>query len=89
MTEDINPPEEDFQIRCPRLGHHVSFSYCSRENLGLPCGKSLDCWYRYFPVTEYLGKKLSPDQWKSVFEPEPKPKILNILELIEKAKKVR
>ena len=89
VTKDISPPKEDFQIRCPRLGHHVTFSYCSRENSGLPCHKSLDCWYGYFPVFEYLKGKLSRDNWKTVFESKPKPKLLNIVELIEKVKKVR
>ena len=88
MTKNITPPEDSFQIRCPRLGHQISFSYCMNENNGLPCHKSLDCWYKYFPVYEFFQRKLSQEDWKKVFFQPPKPKILNIFELIQKAKKI-
>ncbi len=89
MNNSITPPEEDFQIRCPRLGHKISFSYCSKENNGLPCRMALDCWYLYFPVYEYFRQKLTEEEWKKAFESEVKPKVASIVELIEKAKKVK
>ena len=82
------PPDDSFQIRCPRLGQQIHFSYCRQENMGLPCFKTLDCWYRYFLVVEYLQKELSADQWQQAFEKPPAPKILSLAELIEKAQKL-
>lgn len=89
MNNVINPPEKDFQIRCPRLGHKISFSYCSEENNGLPCHRTLDCWYPYFPVYEFFRQKLTEENWKKAFESEAQPKVSSIVELIERAKKVK
>ena len=74
-------------IRCPRLGHHIYFSYCRKENRGLPCFKTLDCWYEHFLVEDLLREQLTPEQWNSVFESPPKPKMLSLVEMIEEAKK--
>ncbi len=87
MSEDRNPQGEDYQIRCPRLGHQVSFSYCRIENSGLPCFKALDCWFRHFSVEEFLQKEISPDQWEKIFCRPPKNKMLSLVELIERAQK--
>ena len=74
-------------IRCPRLGHQVSFSYCRKENQGFPCFKALDCWYEHFLIEEFFRKELMAEEWKNIFETPPKPKMLSLLELIEEAKK--
>ncbi|MBW2064624.1 MAG: hypothetical protein JRJ03_06775 [Deltaproteobacteria bacterium] len=81
------PPGEDFQIRCPRLGHMISFSYCQRENMGLPCFKTLDCWFRHFAVEDYLRGRLSQEEWEKAFGKPRTPKVLSLVELIEEAKK--
>ncbi len=88
MKEEMYCPDEQNQIRCPRLGHHVSFSYCRRENGGLPCFKALDCWFEQFPVEKYLREELSSEEWKRVFENPSKPKMTSLLDLIEQAKKM-
>ncbi|KPK30346.1 MAG: hypothetical protein AMK69_03555 [Nitrospira bacterium SG8_3] len=87
MKKDATPPGEDFEIRCPRLGHQINFSYCRRENMGLPCFKTLDCWFEHFLVEEYLRKELEPEEWEKVFNKPPKTKMLSLVELIEEAKK--
>jgi len=81
------PPSEGFAIRCPRLGHQINFSYCERENSGLPCFKTLDCWYSYFDVHSFLKDKLSKEDFQKAFVNKGQPKILSLLDLIEKAKK--
>jgi len=73
-------------IRCPKLGHQITFSYCRSESLGLPCVKTLGCWFSHFPVEVYLRKELSPEKWEQVFDTAPKQKMLSLLELIEQAK---
>jgi len=80
-------PPDDFQIRCRKLGQLIHYGYCGRENQGLPCVKTLDCWFPIFDVAAYLRGVLSPDDWRTVFESEPKPKILSLAELIEQAEK--
>ena len=81
-----DPPDESFNIRCPRLGHQINFPYCRHENNGLPCFKTLDCWYNTFDVYSYLKDKLGQEDFKKVFQTKGKPKILSLLDLIEQAK---
>ncbi len=87
MKRESNPPSEDDKIRCPRLGHQVSFSYCRSENKGLPCFKTLDCWYELFLVEEFLRKELSRDEWERAFKRPKTIKLLSLVELIQQAKK--
>jgi hypothetical protein len=55
--------------------------------MGLPCFKTLDCWYAYFDVVEYLKGELTEEEWRETFEKPPTPKMLSLAELIEKAQK--
>lgn len=87
MKRKDTPPGDDYKIRCPRLGHQISFSYCRLENQGLPCFKALDCWYDHFLVEEHIREELSPDEWERIFDKPPKPKMLSLVEMIEEAKK--
>jgi len=81
------PPEDEFKIRCRKLGHQIHFSYCRREDEGLPCTRTLDCWHPFFGVETYLRGELSPEEWRDAFEKEQKPKILSLVEMIEQAQK--
>lgn len=87
MNAKNSPPEDTFEIRCPRLGHQIHFAYCRKENFGLPCFKALQCWHPYFNVEEYLRRELSADQWREAFEKPGKHKVLSLVELIEQAQK--
>jgi hypothetical protein len=85
MAENITPPDDNVQIRCPRLGHQINFSYCRHENFALPCPRSIVCWQQYFPVAAYLRQELTPGQWQDTFGKPPQDKILSLVELIEQA----
>jgi hypothetical protein len=87
MKRDSTPPGEDDPVRCPRLGHHINFSYCRVENRGLPCFRIIDCWYEHFMVEDFLRSELKPEEWQKVFNRPMKPKILSLVELIEEAKR--
>lgn len=87
MEKKIIPPQEDDEIRCPRLGHQISFSYCRSENKGKPCFKALDCWHVHFDVVGFFKAELSAEDWDKTFGAPPKPKLLSLVELIEQAKK--
>jgi len=87
MNREVVPPGDDNQIRCPRLGHHLAFSYCRVESKGLPCFKIMNCWCEHFMVEDFLRKELDTEEWEKVFNRPVKPKILSLVELIEEAKK--
>lgn len=87
MEQKSNLPDDDFKIRCRKLGHMIYFSYCRKENHGLPCVKTLDCWYPFFQVEEYLRGELTPEEFDKAFSSPQKPKVLSLMELIEKAQK--
>ena len=87
MEKKIIPPGENFSIRCPRLGHQITFSYCRLENKGLPCFKTLDCWFEHFSVEAFLEDELTYEEWNKVFGKSPKAKVLTLFELVEAAKK--
>ena len=53
--------------------------------MGLPCGRTPDCWYSYFQVVEYLQQELSPAEWQDAFEKPPTSKMVSLAELIKKA----
>jgi hypothetical protein len=87
MNPSPDPPQDTFQIRCPRLGHQIHFSYCRTENLGLPCHRIILCWQPYFAVEVYLRRELTPDEWHDAFAKPVQPKVLTLVELIEQAQK--
>lgn len=85
MSKPTKPPDDNFEIRCPKLGHQIYFSYCAKENQGIPCYRTLDCWFQHFEVAAFFEKALTPAQWKAAFERPPKPKMISLLEMIEQA----
>ncbi|MFC1523206.1 hypothetical protein ACFL6N_00305 [Thermodesulfobacteriota bacterium] len=89
MKEENDPspseaPDKEYLIRCPKLGHQIYFGYCRRENMGIPCMKTLDCWYPHFPVVDFLRRELTPDEWKDAFEQPLKPKMVSLVEILDR-----
>jgi hypothetical protein len=76
-------------IRCPQLGGEVPFSYCRTVNEYLPCRKIIVCWEFRLEISKFLGEHYSIDQIQSTLAPPTKTRIDTILELIEKAKKIK
>ena len=70
--------------RCRMLGHDVPFRYCRTGN-GRPCSKIFDCWYERMPVEDFIRRHYSQEEIDQILSP-PKPKIVTLVELIEKAK---
>ena len=83
MKKETNPPDDNYQIRCPRLGHQIYFSYCRVENMGSPCIKILDCWFEHFDVEEYLRSKLSHEEWEQFINRPGKAKVQSLIEIID------
>ena len=80
-------PYDDLEIRCPRLGHELKFSYCRREAGDLPCHRTIKCWQPFFPVEAHLQEILSAEQWGRFSQQTPGEKIPTLIDLIEQAKK--
>jgi hypothetical protein len=78
---------DHLELRCPRLGGEVRFSYCRKEGGYLPCLRIITCWYPYFPVEQYLRASMTTDTWDSFVGQMPKDKITTLMELIEEAKR--
>jgi hypothetical protein len=74
------------QIRCPRLGDEIPFSYCLQESGDLPCLRIVRCWSPYFNIEFFLKEKLAPEKWDSFINFRSKDKVTNLIELIEAAK---
>jgi len=73
-------------LRCARLGHEVTLSYCIQESIDLPCSRIVHCWSPVFDIETFLQKELSPDLWQKFINFQPKDKVVSIIELIEAAK---
>jgi hypothetical protein len=76
-------------IRCPQLGGEVPFRYCRTVNEDLPCRKIIICWEFRMEILKFLSEHYSVDQIQRALAPPTKTRIETILELIEKAKKVK
>ncbi|MGC8658188.1 MAG: hypothetical protein ACP5U1_03865 [Desulfomonilaceae bacterium] len=87
MNDFVNPFEEQ-EIRCPRLGGPVTFAYCCVEAANLPCPRAIRCWCDRFEVESFFMGRLGEDKFKLVFETPQPSKLENILELIERAKRL-
>jgi hypothetical protein len=83
MDENIDQLER----RCPRLGGPVSFAYCQTSSEDhSACWKIFDCWWECFDVVGHLKKSLTEDRFERLVNAKPKPKIINLVELIAQAK---
>ncbi len=78
--------QDERTIRCKRLGHPVSFRYCRLQEGCTICHHILNCWWEVFDVRAFLEENLPEEEMQRLLNPQPKPKVLSLLELIEKAK---
>ena len=76
-------------IRCPMLGGEVPFHYCRSVNEDLPCRKIIICWEFTLEVGKFLNEHYSIDEIQRALAPPSKTRVDTILELIEKAKKIK
>ena len=76
---------DHLSTRCGMLGHLVLFTYCMAPGSTLPCRKVLDCWHERIDITAYLSEILTTEEIEAITA-TPKPKVTQLLELIQKAK---
>ena len=85
MSLEIN----NILIRCPRLGDEIAFSYCMQESGVFPCSRIIACWSVVFDVEKCLREKMTPENWTSYVNAQPKDKVVSLLEIIEVAKRIK
>jgi len=75
---------DELDAYCPKLGHQVPFKYCRTMENNFPCKNVLGCW----------GGTLDSSFWSFYTKEElakifvqPKSKMVQILEIAERAKK--
>ena len=76
-------------IRCPQLGGEVPFKYCRTMNEDLPCRRMMACWEFRMEISKFLAEHYSMDQIQRALAPPTKTRLESILELVEKAKKIK
>jgi len=76
-------------IYCSQLGGEIPFRYCRTVNEGLPCRRSLVCWEFRVEISRFLSEHYSFDQIGRALAPSTKTRIETLLELIEKAKRIK
>ncbi|MBI5486843.1 MAG: hypothetical protein HY905_05895 [Deltaproteobacteria bacterium] len=59
-------------VRCPQLGHDISFGYCRTLEDGLPCSRALACFQGRFPVDTFFRAILTEETFLRCFE-RPRP----------------
>ncbi len=80
---------EALMIRCPTLGGEVPFRYCRTVNEELPCRKIIICWEFRIEIGNFLNEHYSLGQIQCALAPPAKTRLDTILELIEKAMKIK
>ena len=76
-------------IRCPQLGGEVPFNYCRTVCEDLPCRKIIICWEFRLEIGKFLKEHYSIDDIQRALAPPTKTRVETLLELIEKAKKIK
>ena len=79
---------DDKTIRCPRVGGEVNFRFCRFENNMIPCRWIVGCWQTRMDINAFLADHYSKEELDRISVP-PKSKIESLVDLIEKAKKVK
>jgi len=73
-------------IRCPKLGDEMTFAYCLRESVDLPCSRIVRCWSSCFDIAAFLKEILESRQWDKFNDFQPNDKVTSLIEIIEAAK---
>lgn len=76
-------------LRCPQLGGEVPFQYCRVVNEDLPCSKIIICWEFRIEIGKFLNEHYSLEQIQCALAPPSKTRMEALVELIEKAKKIK
>ena len=68
------------------LGHELQFAYCRQPGADTPCRKIFDCWWEAFDIHSFMDANYDAEVIAKITA-EPKPKMLSLVELIERARR--
>ena len=77
---------DELKIRCPRLGHLITFHYCRNEQENTPCRAVFNCWFQRIPVKKFVYEHYDPQTIEALVTPAS-GKMVSLVELIEKAQR--
>ncbi len=77
---------DHIEVRCPRMGHQINFGYCRAMSDGLPCSRSITCFYYTFPVEAYFRRVLKDETFASIFLSEKPGRYESFLRTVSEAK---
>jgi len=77
------------KIHCPQLGGEIPFRYCRTVNDTLPCRRIIPCWEFRTNIVQFLKDHFSVDEMQRFLAPPAKTRIETLIDLIEKAKKIK
>jgi hypothetical protein len=92
VGEDVRPMIEindSLMIHCPQLGGEIPFRYCRTVNDTLPCRRIIPCWEFRTNIVQFLNDHFSVDELQRSLTPPAKTRIETLIDLIEKAKKIK
>jgi hypothetical protein len=70
------------------VGGEVNFRFCRFENNMLPCRWIVGCWEMRMDINTFLAEHYSREELDKIFVP-PRPKIESLVDLIERASKLK
>jgi len=83
----IDQHDKLFQ-RCRRLGSDVNFEYCRlHAEQDRFCGSIIQCWWERFDIMTYLKAHLTQEQFMALEQPQTKPKLTKLMEIIQQAQR--
>jgi hypothetical protein len=85
MVESKPDTADELLTGCPQLGHPVPFTYCTECSDCYPCRKIIECWSHRVDVPGYLTTHYTDEEIAAKILSPPKPKLLQLLELAQKA----
>jgi len=74
---------DQIELYCPKLGHHLTFTYCRSENLGLPCSRVIKCCSGKIPIQKFLDSNYSGSEIQKIYV-GPETKINSILDIVQR-----
>ncbi|MBN1594860.1 hypothetical protein JW933_02935 [candidate division FCPU426 bacterium] len=79
---------DQLETRCRLLGQEIPFYYCRTQGEDRLCRHILHCWFERLPVETFLHAHYPPEKLDALWS-LPRPKMLSLLEEIEKARQER
>ena len=76
---------EKLEGYCPKLGHHIPFSYCLKPGQEQFCSSIRNCWFQRMNIDEYLRDHYSMEEIEAALA-GGSSRMASILDGIKKSK---